>query len=36
VRCAELCGTAHYSMEAPVKVVEPADFEAWLASQTQQ
>lgn len=35
VRCAELCGTAHYSMETPVKVVEPADFEAWLASQTQ-
>jgi cytochrome c oxidase subunit 2 len=33
VRCAELCGTAHYSMLAPVKVVEPADFEAWVTSQ---
>lgn len=33
VRCAELCGTGHYSMLAPVKVVEPADFEAWVASQ---
>jgi cytochrome c oxidase subunit 2 len=36
VRCAELCGTGHYAMETPVKVVEPADFEAWVASQTQQ
>ncbi len=32
VRCAELCGTAHYSMLAPVKVEEPADFEAWVAA----
>jgi cytochrome c oxidase subunit 2 len=36
VRCAELCGTSHYSMEAPVKVLEPADFEAWVGSQTKQ
>lgn len=34
VRCAELCGTAHYSMLAPVKVEEPADFEAWVAANT--
>jgi cytochrome c oxidase subunit 2 len=32
VRCAELCGTLHYSMLAPVKVEEPADFEAWVAA----
>jgi len=32
VRCTELCGTAHYSMLAPVKVEEPADFEAWVAA----
>ena len=34
VRCAELCGTAHYSMLAPVKVEEPADFKAWVAANT--
>lgn len=33
VRCAEMCGTLHYSMQAPVRVMEPADFEAWVASQ---
>ena len=32
VRCAELCGTAHYSMLAPLKVEEPADFETWIAA----
>lgn len=34
VRCAELCGTAHYSMLATVNVMEPVDFEAWLAEAT--
>jgi cytochrome c oxidase subunit 2 len=33
VRCAELCGYSHAAMYAPVVVVEPADFEAWLAGQ---
>lgn len=33
IRCAELCGYAHAAMYAPVVVVEPADFEAWLAGQ---
>ena len=33
VRCAELCGYAHAAMYAPVLVVEPDDFEAWLAGQ---
>jgi cytochrome c oxidase subunit 2 len=34
VRCAELCGTSHYAMLATVNVMEPADFDAWLAQQT--
>jgi cytochrome c oxidase subunit 2 len=33
IRCAELCGYAHSAMYAPVLVVEPADFEAWLTGQ---
>jgi cytochrome c oxidase subunit 2 len=33
VRCAELCGYAHSAMYAPVVVVEPDAFEAWLAGQ---
>jgi cytochrome c oxidase subunit II len=33
VRCAELCGYAHSAMYAPVAVVDPADFEAWLSGQ---
>ncbi len=34
VRCAELCGTAHAYMLAPVKVVEQSAFEEWVKSQT--
>lgn len=30
VRCAELCGTLHYNMRSPVRVVEPAEFDAWV------
>lgn len=33
VRCAELCGTSHYSMENPVIVHEQADYDAWIAEQ---
>ena len=33
VRCAELCGTAHYSMEKPVIVSSQADFDAWMNEQ---
>ncbi|HEU0021511.1 MAG TPA: cytochrome c oxidase subunit II [Dehalococcoidia bacterium] len=33
LQCAELCGFGHYLMRAPVRVVEPAEFEAWLAQQ---
>lgn len=34
VRCAELCGYAHAAMYAPVVVVEPAAFEAWLQGKS--
>jgi cytochrome c oxidase subunit 2 len=33
VRCAELCGISHSYMEAPIKVVSQADFDAWAAQQ---
>ena len=33
VRCAELCGTQHAYMTAPVIVMERADFEKWLEEQ---
>jgi cytochrome c oxidase subunit II len=33
VRCAELCGYAHAAMYAPVLVVEPEEFEAWLEGE---
>ena len=33
VRCAELCGTSHYSMEDVVLVVEPDDFVAWARQE---
>ena len=34
VSCAELCGTGHYSMLAPVNVMELDDFEAWASEKT--
>jgi len=33
IRCAELCGLNHAYMLAPVTVMEPADFDDWVASQ---
>lgn len=33
VRCAELCGTSHYSMENPVIVDEQSNYDAWIAEQ---
>jgi cytochrome c oxidase subunit 2 len=33
VRCAEMCGYAHSYMQAPVRVVSQADFQAWLTQQ---
>jgi cytochrome c oxidase subunit 2 len=36
VRCAELCGTSHYSMEQPVIVESQADFDAWMAEEVKK
>jgi cytochrome c oxidase subunit 2 len=33
LQCAELCGVGHSLMIMPVRVVEPAEFEAWAAQQ---
>jgi cytochrome c oxidase subunit 2 len=33
VRCAELCGRLHSRMEAPVHVMETADFDQWVKDQ---
>lgn len=35
VRCAELCGTAHYSMEKPVVISSQGEYEAWVAEQVE-
>lgn len=32
--CAEICGAGHFSMRKVVRVVEPEEYEAWLAEQT--
>jgi cytochrome c oxidase subunit 2 len=34
VRCAELCGNRHYSMERPVIVETREEYEAWIVAQT--
>lgn len=34
VRCAELCGTGHYAMRAPVRVVSASEFIQWVQAQT--
>lgn len=34
VRCAEICGTEHANMLAPVRVVSRADYDAWLAEKS--
>lgn len=31
IACAELCGLGHYQMRGALSVVEPAEFERWLA-----
>jgi cytochrome c oxidase subunit 2 len=35
VVCAELCGIGHSTMRQTVRVVEPADFRAWVSEQQQ-
>jgi cytochrome c oxidase subunit 2 len=32
IHCAEFCGTNHSKMNATIVVMEPADYQAWLAS----
>jgi cytochrome c oxidase subunit 2 len=34
VRCAELCGTSHYSMESAVIVESQEEYDAWISEQT--
>lgn len=34
VQCAELCGLHHSTMAMPIRILEPAAFDAWLAEQT--
>ncbi len=36
VQCAELCGTGHAIMAAPVQVVQPDQFDAWVAQQARR
>ncbi|GAB4503483.1 MAG: cytochrome c oxidase subunit II [Anaerolineales bacterium] len=36
VRCAELCGSNHAYMLADVKVVSPAEFDAWMAGRAEE
>lgn len=33
IGCAQLCGTSHFAMRGTVRVLPPAQFEAWLAAQ---
>jgi cytochrome c oxidase subunit 2 len=33
VRCAELCGTQHATMRAPVQVITQEEFDAWVADE---
>ena len=34
ILCAEICGTGHADMRAPVRVVSSADFDAWVQEQS--
>ncbi len=36
VRCAEICGLVHAGMLAPVRVLPRADFDAWVAAETDR
>ncbi len=36
LQCAELCGTGHGRMAIPVRVVSPAEFDAWAAEQAKR
>jgi len=34
IQCSQLCGMGHYSMKGIFKVLEPADFDAWIKSKS--
>lgn len=36
VRCAEICGRGHWSMQAQVQVVGGSEFDTWLAEQSAE
>jgi cytochrome c oxidase subunit 2 len=36
VRCAEICGRGHWSMQAQVQVVDGSEFDTWLAEQSAE
>ncbi len=33
--CNKICGSAHYNMQMPIKVVEQAEYDQWVAKQSQ-
>lgn len=33
IACTEICGRGHFSMKKVIEVVEPAEYQAWLAEQ---
>lgn len=33
--CNKICGSAHYNMQMPIKVVEQAEYDEWVAKQSQ-
>jgi cytochrome c oxidase subunit 2 len=35
IACAQHCGVSHYKMSANLHVLEPADFDAWLARESR-
>lgn len=33
--CSQLCGTGHYNMKAPIRVVSPEEYEKWYAEKVK-
>lgn len=33
--CSQLCGTGHYNMKAPIRVVSPEEYEKWYADKVK-
>ena len=36
IACAELCGLGHYRMQGYLRVMERADYEAWLLEMAEE